>query len=672
VVFKPTHVERVAVGLFLVAVLSVYVWAARYRLDPLDEGYFIYTSSRVLAGDMPYRDFATPYTPGFFYLNALLFRLFGLDLLTLRLSLVVARVALLLVMYLLARRIMPPAFALIPLGVLMAEDQIPSVWGSHPAWWPTLTMLVAVWCVCQQAERGGVRWWLVAGLAAGLGFAVKQNLGLFTLAALVGAAVVEAPSPDGSHGWARRLARAVPSRLADWLPRLAGPAYPLALCLGIAWVTRAHLDPLLFAMFVAPFGALAFEQLRTSNRRGSRTRLASGAEQVAVISTRLGLIGVGFLAVTLPWVLALMAALGPRETPFAAFLGAIDSGGYYWGMEELRPELFQVLGLLGIAVLVAWALFRPWRWAAKLVVCLAALALATILVATFLRQAEVVHPRIERATALLSIKATTNLILYLPLVAFWSAFGLLASCRVPPSLRFYLRWYLLAGALMLLNQYPRMDEPHLLWSGPLVWILGAYCLRRAFSVATRGLAAAWAASLGRGAMYVAMLGLPLAAVWPSLELRREDLLTRQPGEPLRLTTPHYVPLDLPGVHVYETVDFAWKYQQLAAYIWRHTQPGDRVFVYPAAPLLYYLVDRPNATRFNHIFPGLLSPADERESVERLASAPAAYVIWDRFGAEYWLKPTDYPALTGYIREHYEPADSIGGFDLLRRKTTTDY
>ncbi len=617
-VFKPTHVERVAVGLFLVAVLSVYVWAARYRLDPLDEGYFIYTSSRVLAGDMPYRDFATPYTPGFFYLNALLFRLFGLDLLTLRLSLVVARVALLLVMYLLARRIMPPAFALIPLGVLMAEDQIPSVWGSHPAWWPTLTMLVAVWCVCQQAERGGVRWWLVAGLAAGLGFAVKQNLGLFTLAALVGAAVVEAPSPDGSHGWARRLARAVPSRLADWLPRLAGPAYPLALCLGIAWVTRAHLDPLLFAMFVAPFGALAFEQLRTSNRRGSRTRLASGAEQVAVISTRLGLIGVGFLAVTLPWVLALMAALGPRETPFAAFLGAIDSGGYYWGMEELRPELFQVLGLLGIAVLVAWALFRPWRWAAKLVVCLAALALATILVATFLRQAEVVHPRIERATALLSIKATTNLILYLPLVAFWSAFGLLASCRVPPSLRFYLR------------------------------------------------------CLGRGAMYVAMLGLPLAAVWPSLELRREDLLTRQPGEPLRLTTPHYVPLDLPGVHVYETVDFAWKYQQLAAYIWRHTQPGDRVFVYPAAPLLYYLVDRPNATRFNHIFPGLLSPADERESVERLASAPAAYVIWDRFGAEYWLKPTDYPALTGYIREHYEPADSIGGFDLLRRKTTTDY
>ena len=71
--------ERVALGCAVVLLLGLYGWAARYRLDPLDEGYFLYTFSRVYAGDLPYRDFSTPYTPLFFYLNATLFRIFGLD-----------------------------------------------------------------------------------------------------------------------------------------------------------------------------------------------------------------------------------------------------------------------------------------------------------------------------------------------------------------------------------------------------------------------------------------------------------------------------------------------------------------------------------------------------------------------------------------------------------------
>jgi len=320
--------------------------------------------------------------------------------------------------------------------------------------------------------------------------------------------------------------------------------------------------------------------------------------------------------------------------------------------------------MLALAPVAAWALLGPWpRWL-RVGVGLGAIALAAGCVQELLQPAPEVEPRILRAIALLSIQAVTNLILYLPSVAFWTVCGLLSTGRAPACLRFTLRWYLLAGSLLLLNQYPRMDETHILFSAPLLWIVGAYGLWRLFAAATRRPNR----RLGRAAMYLALLGLPLAALWPTLELRREDLLVRQSGALLNLATPHYEPLDLPGASVEEIDTIGWKFRTLAAYLRDHSRPGERIFVYPAAPLIYYLVDRPNATRFNHVFPGLLSEADEQETIERLASVPATYVIWDSFGAEYWGQPGIYRRLTDYIWDNYDPVESIGGFEVMRRKT----
>jgi hypothetical protein len=327
----------------------------------------------------------------------------------------------------------------------------------------------------------------------------------------------------------------------------------------------------------------------------------------------------------------------------------------------------RVLGMVGLAPVATGALLGPWpRWL-RAGAGLGALALAAGCVKELLRPAPEVEPRILRAIALLSIQAMTNLILYLPSVAFWTACGLLLSGRAPACLRFTLRWYLLAGSLLLLNQYPRMDETHILFSGPLLWIVGAYGLWRLFAAATRHLGPGPNRPVGRAAMYVALLGLPLAALWPTLELRREDLLVRQSGAPLSLATPHYVPLDLPGATVEEIDTIAWKFRTLAAYFREHSRPGERIFIYPAAPLIYYLVDRPNATRFNHVFPGLLSEADEQETIELLGSVPATYVIWDSFGAEYWGQPGIYRRLTDYIWDNYDPVESIGGFEVMRRR-----
>ncbi|HEV2492785.1 MAG TPA: hypothetical protein VG204_06890 [Terriglobia bacterium] len=60
----------------------VYLWPFRgYTNVNADEGIVLAGAQRVLLGQVPYRDFFSFYTPGSYYLVALLFRLFGSSIL---------------------------------------------------------------------------------------------------------------------------------------------------------------------------------------------------------------------------------------------------------------------------------------------------------------------------------------------------------------------------------------------------------------------------------------------------------------------------------------------------------------------------------------------------------------------------------------------------------------
>src|SRR6266568_1987761 len=84
-------------------------------LDSLDEGYFAEQATRVLRGEVPYRDFDSLYTPGLLYLHAGLFWLHGQPhMLIPRLLSFLTRVALAIGLYALARPLARPGWAALP------------------------------------------------------------------------------------------------------------------------------------------------------------------------------------------------------------------------------------------------------------------------------------------------------------------------------------------------------------------------------------------------------------------------------------------------------------------------------------------------------------------------------------------------------------------------------
>ena len=112
---------------------------------------------------------------------------------------------------------------------------------------------------------------------------------------------------------------------------------------------------------------------------------------------------------------------------------------------------------------------------------------------------------------------------------------------------------------------------------------------------------------------------------------------------------------------------------------RVTPPGESVFVWGMEPLVYFLADRPPATRFIHAAP-LLSPWSppvwRKQAVEQLRKSNPRLILVVRNDAQPWATGWmgdsasalgSYPELWDFIRTGYRPAARIEDFDVLERR-----
>jgi 4-amino-4-deoxy-L-arabinose transferase-like glycosyltransferase len=158
---------------FLLGVVSLLLFL-QYRDYGIndDEGYLLGGVTRILEGEVPYRDFHHTYAPGRFYLVALLFRIFGEDLLVVRGLWVVLRVLIVCLAYLAGRRILSrPGAVAASLFFLLA----PGPWHKSFFHLFLLANLFALMGLPGRRARDAVP----AGLLAGATFLFRQDLGVF-------------------------------------------------------------------------------------------------------------------------------------------------------------------------------------------------------------------------------------------------------------------------------------------------------------------------------------------------------------------------------------------------------------------------------------------------------------------------------------------------------------
>jgi 4-amino-4-deoxy-L-arabinose transferase-like glycosyltransferase len=175
--FSHTHTEfaiGIALFLFCVAYLSAF---CRYSALEPDEGIVLAGAERILRGEVPYRDFFSFYTPGSFYLLALLFRVFGDSLTVARTSLAVTGASCSVITYVLARRVCGRSMALFA-ALLTTITGVAYRFLVLHNWYSTLLCCIAVYAAVQLIDSRKSIWAFATGSLVGLTILFEQSKGV--------------------------------------------------------------------------------------------------------------------------------------------------------------------------------------------------------------------------------------------------------------------------------------------------------------------------------------------------------------------------------------------------------------------------------------------------------------------------------------------------------------
>jgi hypothetical protein len=625
----------------LCAVLFADLVLIRFGMDAQDEGYFLEQATRVLQGQVPYRDFDSLYTPGLLYVHAALLSLFGgSPLIDVRVVGLLSRVVLGVALYRVCRSFVRPAIAVLPsLFILVGLDRVPSTWEPHPGWPSAALTIVAVgaflWLPAQKGARHGL---LLLGLGAltGFVFLFKQNAGILLGLALVLGLAWQGPSVSR------------PLRLVQ-----IGLVF-VALATTAA-VIRPHINLLIATYFLGPLAVASYAALRP-------VRVAADGRRLGAFIGGGVCLGVGFSLVTLPWLVALLSALNWDVGLVKSFVGVTNQDVLWYPLTG--PGGGAWASLLGAAVALL-LLVRARAWPARLLGLLLLLAcVVTMVVVT----AELGEP-LPLAVILAPGRAAFGWALLLPVVSILAG-ALLTTTALPERTAWMLRWLVVASAVTFLTQYPRIDEVHLTWSACLPLASGAVALGYFFQY----LARRWNVSgAGRALLALALVLVPLATAARNLGVRTDGYiglsdtsLPENAGASIQLkprtrlvTPPMVAGVTVPTLETTRLI-------ATAEYLSTNTRPSEPIFVYPTAPLLYVLADRPNPTRFAHLYPGAASPTELASVIHALDAAPVNVVVVSESQLLFWGPPAQNTDLENYLADHFDAVAQFGDYYVLRR------
>jgi hypothetical protein len=213
---------------------------------------------------------------------------------------------------------------------------------------------------------------------------------------------------------------------------------------------------------------------------------------------------------------------------------------------------------------------------------------------------------------------------------------------------------LLSHAIFL----PRSDVSHLtqaLVAPALLWACAAGRLARSFRPGLGGADPDWA-RLALGVFVAA----PIAVLPLGVKDVAKSYAERRKGVELGMAR---APVIVPAWQ-------AKRLRRLVDAIHRDIPEGEPIFVAPYSPGLYFLAERPNATRHDAIVPGFATPEIQQEIIQALEREQVRFVVIALASVgsmERWQLRTFAPHLWRHLNTTYVQERTIGPFALLRRK-----
>ena len=181
--------RRIFLEAFLVAAGGLLLLIPYYRLPVTnaDEGIIALGAERILRGQVPYRDFFTELGPASFYLHALIFKLASIDLMSLRLTAWLLGGATSGLLYVLARKILRPWWAVAATAAFPLVCY-PLVYRVSHHWWGIAFHILTVLALGASLDpapgaKGGSRvtWCGLAGTLAGVTLLSMQTTGFWAI-----------------------------------------------------------------------------------------------------------------------------------------------------------------------------------------------------------------------------------------------------------------------------------------------------------------------------------------------------------------------------------------------------------------------------------------------------------------------------------------------------------
>ena len=362
----PVKPWLVLVGVWVISAGLAVSWID-YGWIPHDEGTLAQSAERVLAGELPHRDFDEGYTGGLSFLNASAFRLFGVNLLALRIPLLCFFLAWVPALFYIASRFVTPLAA--GATVLLAVAwSVPNYAAPMPSWYNLFFAVFAAAAVLRHVETNRRSWLVLAGVCAGLSCLVKI-VGLYLVAAvlLFLAFREQLLSQATAKETEESSARATPVYSAFAL---------FFLLVFIGLLVALLLDELRgreFVHFILPSVALA-ALFAWNERLGARQ---SSAVRFATLIGMVGPFAVGFLLPVLVFLVPYVAAGSLSTLGHGVFVQSLLQLGY----GHARPPSLLATTVATTPLVLALGL-AAWRRAmGRAEVAIAGLALLALLVA---------------------------------------------------------------------------------------------------------------------------------------------------------------------------------------------------------------------------------------------------------------------------------------------------